>query len=55
MTTIPLATARTQPLQRQFSGLRSARRGDYRAVYRIDDERIVVVVITIGHYRGVYR
>jgi len=29
--------------------------GDYRVIYTIEDDRLVVVVITIGHRRDVYR
>jgi mRNA interferase RelE/StbE len=29
--------------------------GDYRIVYRIEDERLVVLIIRIGHRREVYR
>lgn len=43
-----------KPLQKQLSGLHSARRGEYRVIYRIDDGRIVVVVITIRHRRDAY-
>ena len=32
-----------------------ARVGDYRLVYQIEDERFVVVVISLGHRRDVYR
>jgi mRNA interferase RelE/StbE len=31
------------------------RAGDYRIVYRIEDERLIVLVIRIGHRREVYR
>ena len=31
------------------------RQGDYRIVYTIDDDRLVVLVIKIGHRRDVYR
>ncbi len=31
------------------------RAGDYRIVYRIEDERLLVLVIRIGHRREVYR
>ena len=31
------------------------RSGDYRAIYRIEDEVLVVVVIRVGHRKGVYR
>jgi mRNA interferase RelE/StbE len=29
--------------------------GDYRILYRIEDDRLVVLVIRIGHRREVYR
>ena len=29
--------------------------GDHRVLYRIDDDRLVVLVIRIGHRRDVYR
>ena len=31
------------------------RSGDYRVIYRIEDERLVVLVVKIGHRRDVYR
>ena len=38
-----------------FRGCRSARRGDYRIVYAVDDERRVVRVLRIRHRRDAYR
>jgi mRNA interferase RelE/StbE len=29
--------------------------GDFRVIYAVEDDRLVVVVITIGHRRDVYR
>ena len=29
--------------------------GDHRVIYTIEDDRLVVVVVTIGHRRDVYR
>jgi len=31
------------------------RHGDYRVVYELDDDRLLVLVIRIGHRREVYR
>jgi len=31
------------------------RSGDYRVIYRIDDEVLIVVVVDAGHRRDVYR
>lgn len=36
-------------------GLHRARVGDYRVVYRIEDNRLMVLVVKIGHRREVYR
>ena len=44
-----------RPLRFELEGLHSARRGDYRVVYRIDLEAEVVVVHAIQHRADVYR
>jgi mRNA interferase RelE/StbE len=44
-----------KPLVGELFGLWSARRGDYRVVYEIDDEAGVVVVHRVQHRRDVYR
>lgn len=33
----------------------TARRGTYRVVYRIDDERLTVSILDVGHRRDIYR
>jgi mRNA interferase RelE/StbE len=43
------------PLQRKLSGYRSARRGAYRIVYRLDEDAHRVVVVRIDHRSDVYR
>jgi mRNA interferase RelE/StbE len=45
---------RGKPLQLTLKGLRSWRTGDFRIVYRIEEARIVILVIAIGHRRDVY-
>ena len=45
------------PASRKLKG-RDAYRvriGDYRILYRIEDEVLLVVVVTVGHRREVYR
>jgi mRNA interferase RelE/StbE len=42
-------------LKGEFSGLRRLRVGDYRVVYEVIDEELVVLVIRVGHRRAVYR
>jgi mRNA interferase RelE/StbE len=44
-----------KPLKLGLEGLRSARRGDYRVIYRIDDHLRQVTVIAIEHRSDVYR
>ena len=43
------------PLQRELTGLWSARRGAYRVVYEIDDTTHSVAVLRIDHRADVYR
>jgi mRNA interferase RelE/StbE len=44
-----------KPLKLELAGLHSARRGDYRVFYRIDDHRRRVDVVAIEHRSDVYR
>jgi mRNA interferase RelE/StbE len=43
------------PLKLGLSGLHSARRGDYRVIYRISDQERHVDVIAIEHRSDIYR
>ena len=43
-----------KPLSFTLKGLRSWRTGDWRIVYKAEAERVVVVVVTVGHRRDVY-
>lgn len=36
-------------------GLLRVRTGDYRIIYRVENQRLLVLVVTIGHRREVYR
>ncbi|MGH3275003.1 MAG: type II toxin-antitoxin system RelE family toxin [Streptosporangiaceae bacterium] len=45
---------RGKPLQRELAGRWTARRGDYRVVYRLDEEAKVMYVLKIGHRGHVY-
>ena len=44
-----------KPLRFELEGLHSARRGDYRVVYEIDQEQDEVTIIAIQHRSDVYR
>ena len=42
-------------LRDELEGVWSARRGTYRVLYRIDDERREVIVLRVGHRKDIYR
>jgi mRNA interferase RelE/StbE len=44
-----------KPLKLGLEGLHSARRGDYRVIYRIDDQHRRVDVMAIEHRSDIYR
>ena len=44
-----------KPLKGGLKSLWSGRVGFYRVIYRIDDDRIVVLVIRISHRKEVYK
>ena len=44
-----------KPLRFELEGLHSARRGDYRVVYEIDQHDETVTIIAIQHRADVYR
>jgi mRNA-degrading endonuclease RelE of RelBE toxin-antitoxin system len=44
-----------EPLTGELRGLHSARRGDFRVIYVIDEERRTVVVLRAQHRRDAYR
>lgn len=46
---------RGKPLQRELQGRWSARRGDYRVVYRLDEETKTIYVLKIAHRAQAYR
>ena len=43
-----------KPLSFTLKGLRSWRTGDWRIIYKAESERVVVIVVTVGHRRDVY-
>jgi mRNA-degrading endonuclease RelE of RelBE toxin-antitoxin system len=42
-------------LRFEFEGLRSARRGDFRVIYEVDDDEHAVTIVVIDHRSDVYR
>ena len=43
-----------KPLDAPFDDVLSARRGDYRALYTVDDQARVVTVLAVAHRRDAY-
>lgn len=44
-----------KPLDEPFDEVRTTRRGEYRALYSIDDHEHVVIVLAVAHRRDAYR
>lgn len=44
-----------KPLRGELEGLRSARRGDFRIVYEIEEQPNVVLIHWVQHRRAAYR
>lgn len=44
-----------KPLKRELEGLWSARRGPYRIMYELLDEKLVVLVVHVHHRADVFR
>jgi mRNA interferase RelE/StbE len=44
-----------KPLQREYTGLWCARRGEYRVIYTIDDDLRTVTVRDVAHRSRIYR
>lgn len=42
-------------LKGEFSGLRRIRVGDYRVVYEVHEQELLILVIRVGHRREIYR
>jgi len=43
------------PLLGNFRGLRKLRIGDYRFIYKIDNENLVIVGVNINHRKKIYK
>jgi mRNA interferase RelE/StbE len=42
-------------LDAPYEGLWSTRRGEYRALYAVNDEEATVTIVAVAHRRDVYR
>jgi mRNA-degrading endonuclease RelE of RelBE toxin-antitoxin system len=45
----------SKPLHGELASYRSARRGDYRVMLRIDEDRHTVLVLAVNHRAHIYR
>jgi mRNA interferase RelE/StbE len=54
ITSSPDPRAFGKPLRKNLAGLWRYRVGNYRLICRIEDERVVVLVLKVGHRREVY-
>jgi mRNA-degrading endonuclease RelE of RelBE toxin-antitoxin system len=45
----------SKPLRNELQAYRSARRGEYRVLFRIDDARHTIVVVSVNHRAHIYR
>lgn len=43
-----------KPLREPLAPRYSARRGEYRVLYRIEDHRVVIEIVTVEHRRDAY-
>ncbi|MBS3099985.1 type II toxin-antitoxin system RelE/ParE family toxin [Candidatus Pacearchaeota archaeon] len=43
-----------KPLIGKLSGLWSLRIGDYRAIYRLNNEELIILILKIGHRKNIY-
>ncbi len=48
-------TAASEPLVGEWTGHRRFRVGDWRIIFRIEAERITIVVVKVGHRGRIYR
>ncbi|HJN49370.1 MAG: type II toxin-antitoxin system RelE/ParE family toxin [Pseudomonadales bacterium] len=40
---------------RGYEDIYRIRIGDYRVLYSVEDDRLIIIVLKVGHRRGVYR
>lgn len=52
LTVDPIAFGK--PLKYSLKGYRRLRVGDYRVIYRVDEDKIIVIVIDIEHRKDIY-
>ena len=46
---------RGKPLFYELAGLYSLRTSDYRIIYRVREKELIIIIITVGHRREIYK
>jgi mRNA interferase RelE/StbE len=44
-----------KPLSYELAGLYSLRTSDYRIIYRIKEKQLIILVISVGHRKEIYK
>lgn len=44
-----------KPLSHELAGLYSYRTSDYRIIYKIEEGQLIIIVVTVGHRREIYK
>jgi len=44
-----------KPLSYDLAGLHTLRTSDYRIIYRIKEKQLIIIVVTVGHRREIYK
>jgi mRNA interferase RelE/StbE len=52
---LSLDAFRGKQLSYELAGLRSFRTSDYRIIYRIKRRQVLIIVISVGHRREIYK
>jgi mRNA interferase RelE/StbE len=55
ISTLPSPYLKAQPILPTSKGLWRFRVGDYRVICRIDNEKMIVLAVAVGHRRDVYK
>ncbi|MBA3721739.1 MAG: type II toxin-antitoxin system RelE/ParE family toxin [Parachlamydiaceae bacterium] len=43
-----------KPLRYSLKGYRSLRVGEYRVIYKIDEDKVIVIIVDIDHRKDIY-
>jgi mRNA interferase RelE/StbE len=55
LATISIDPFRGKQLSYELAGLRSFRTSEYRIIYRIKERQVLIIVISVGHRKEIYK